>query len=72
MGGGGSFAIQIDNSFKHGVSGPCATFDSPQLSSTKEFNAILFEVWVKKMKQKKNKYLLIFFFIFFFFFVLYE
>ena len=45
MGGGDAFAWRLDSSLRFGSSGECSTYQSPALASTKEFQAILFEVW---------------------------
>ena len=45
MGGGGAFAWRLDASLRFGSSGECSTYQSPAMASTKEFEAILFEVW---------------------------
>ena len=34
MGGGGSFAIYLDNNLHYGTSGNCETFNSPSLASS--------------------------------------
>lgn len=45
MGAGGSFAWALDAELLRGTSGPCATFNSPQLSSSAQFKCVELEVW---------------------------
>ena len=45
MGGGGAFAWRLDASLRFGSSGECSTYQSPAMATTKDFQAILFEVW---------------------------
>ena len=44
-GGGNNFALWLDESFMHGSSKPCETFNSPQLGSHPEFTVCAIEVW---------------------------
>jgi hypothetical protein len=44
-GGGDNFALWLDESFMHGSSKPCETFNSPQLGSHPEFTVCAIEVW---------------------------
>ena len=46
MGGGGAFAWRVDHFMRHGSSGECSTYQSPQLSSTRDFELLMLEVWV--------------------------
>lgn len=45
MGGGGAYAWMLDSEFRHGTSGPCSTFESPQLTKTHSFELNEMEVW---------------------------
>ena len=45
MGGGGAFAWRIDHLMRHGSSGVCSTFQSPQLTATRDFELLMLEVW---------------------------
>lgn len=45
VGGGGHFALRLDENLQHGSSGACETFDSPCLSSDVEFQCVVLEVW---------------------------
>mmetsp|Transcript_5129 Transcript_5129/g.11814 ORF Transcript_5129/g.11814 Transcript_5129/m.11814 type:complete len:146 (+) Transcript_5129:1-438(+) len=45
VGGGGHFALWLDNDFLHGSSGTCSTYDSECLASTTEFQIVYMEVW---------------------------
>lgn len=45
MGGGGKFALFLDSMFERGSSGPCATFNSPCLASSSEFDVIVLEAY---------------------------
>ena len=48
MGGGGAFAWRVDHFMRHGSSGECSTYQSPQLSSTRDFELLMLEVWCPK------------------------
>lgn len=45
VGGGGAFALCLDDMFERGSSGACATFDSPCLASERDFEVTVFEAW---------------------------
>ena len=45
MGGGGSFAFQLDDELDTGVSGPSETFGNTRLSSRGMFKCLSVEVW---------------------------
>ena len=45
VGGGSNFALWLDESFLHGSSKPCETFNSPALASAPEFAVASVEVW---------------------------
>ena len=45
MGGGSAYAWQVDSDFRYGTTGPCSTFESPTLSSTRSFTLNEMEVW---------------------------
>ncbi|GAQ85194.1 hypothetical protein KFL_002230150 [Klebsormidium nitens] len=45
FGGGDHFALRIDEELLHGSSGPCATFGSPCLAHSEEFDIRYVEVW---------------------------
>lgn len=45
MGGGGKFALFLDSMFERGSSGPCATYNSPCLASSDQFDVIVLEAY---------------------------
>ena len=45
MGGGGDFALFLDDDLTSGTSGPCKTFNSPCLASAEDFDCKHVEVW---------------------------
>ncbi|KAK9809228.1 hypothetical protein WJX72_011701 [[Myrmecia] bisecta] len=45
IGGGGHFALWLDNELMYGASGPCQTFASPCLSSSQDFAISKLELW---------------------------
>jgi len=45
IGGGNGVAIYLDSDFEHGRSSYCETFNNDSLSSTEEFECVLFECW---------------------------
>ncbi len=45
MGGGGAFAIYLDEKLKDGTSGECKTFGSPCLASEEDFEVVDLELW---------------------------
>lgn len=45
IGGGGNYAIYLDNDLYNGTSGPCQTFNSPCLASSQDFNCIACELF---------------------------
>lgn len=45
LGGGGSFALFVDSMLERGSSGPCATFDSPCLASSEQFDIVVLEAY---------------------------
>ena len=45
FGGGSHFALSLNVTLDKGMSGPCETYGSPQLSSNPSFQIRLFEVW---------------------------
>jgi len=51
MGGGTAMAWQLDVDLRHGTSGACSTFDSPTLSSSREFEMNECEVWCPTRDQ---------------------
>ena len=54
LGGGGSSAIWIDGDLFNGISEPCSTFNSPQLTKEYRFKCIEIEVW--GFTEKKSGY----------------
>lgn len=45
LGGGGAFALFVDSMLERGSSGPCATFDSPCLASSEQFDVVVLEAF---------------------------
>lgn len=45
VGGGGHFALRIDDDLQKGTSGDCATYGSPCLASTTDFDCVVLEAW---------------------------
>jgi hypothetical protein len=45
VGGGNNHALWLDDNLRRGTSGPCATFDSPQLASEATFRIHSLEAW---------------------------
>lgn len=45
LGGGGSFALFVDSMLERGSSGSCATFDSPCLASSEQFDIVVLEAY---------------------------
>ena len=45
VGGGGAYALKMDDDLAQGLSGPCDTFASPCLASTPEFDILHVELW---------------------------
>lgn len=45
IGGGGKFALFLDSMFERGSSGPCATYNSPCLASSDQFDVIVLEAY---------------------------
>ena len=45
VGGGGHFAIWLDEDLLYGNSSPCPTFDNPCLSGRENFEVLSIEVW---------------------------
>lgn len=45
FGGGGAFALSIDSMIERGSSGSCATFNSPCLASSEQFNIVVLEAY---------------------------
>lgn len=45
VGGGGKFALFLDSMFERGSSGPCATYNSPCLASSNQFDVVVLEAY---------------------------
>ena len=45
VGGGGAYALKMDDDLAQGLSGPCDTFASPCLASTPEYDILHVELW---------------------------
>lgn len=45
VGGGGHFALRLDDDLMRGSSGPCETYASPCLASAVEFECVVLELW---------------------------
>jgi hypothetical protein len=45
VGGGGAYALKVDDELLKGRSGACETFDSPRLAEAEEFEVLHVELW---------------------------
>lgn len=50
MGGGEHFAFSLDANLRHGVTGPCSTYNSPPLT-THSFSISLLEAWIPQPQE---------------------